>query len=190
MMAGLPLAAPSANPSGKISPTRAEHVAKSLGAKVAMIIDGGPCKVGIESTVLDLLGPQPRILRPGGITAEQISEALGRAVGTAAPPGTPEAPRSPGQLESHYAPGLPVRLNAASVDPGEALLAFGRNPPAAKVTLNLSPAGDTVEAAANLFAMLRELDRPEYRGIAVSPIPETGLGIAINDRLRRAAAPR
>jgi L-threonylcarbamoyladenylate synthase len=188
MMAGLPLAAPSANPSGKISPTRADHVAKVLGGKVSMIIDGGPCKVGIESTVLSLLD-SPRILRPGGITAEQLAGVLGREV-EAQPQETPQAPRSPGQLDSHYAPGLPVRLNAVSVDSGEALLAFGPTAPAAEISLNLSPTGDTVEAAANLFAMLRELDRPSYRGIAVSAIPETGLGVAINDRLRRAAAPR
>jgi L-threonylcarbamoyladenylate synthase len=190
MMAGLPLAAPSANPSGRISPTQADHVAQGLGSKVSMIIDGGPCRVGIESTVLDLLGPQPHILRPGGVTAEQISEVLGRTIDAGASSGRPDAPRSPGQLESHYAPALPVRLNATSVEPGEALLAFGPNPPAAAVTRNLSPAGDIVEAAANLFAMLRELDRPDYKGIAVTAIPDTGLGIAINDRLRRAAAPR
>jgi L-threonylcarbamoyladenylate synthase len=189
MMAGLPLAAPSANPSGKISPTRAEHVASTLGGKVAMVIDGGPCRVGIESTVLSLLDSQPRILRPGGITAAQLSEVLEQEIGTG-PDGAAQAPRSPGQLESHYAPGLPIRLNAVSVEPGEVLLAFGPNPPAAHVMRNLSPSGDTVEAAANLFAMLRELDLPAYRGIAVSTIPDTGLGTAINDRLRRAAAPR
>jgi L-threonylcarbamoyladenylate synthase len=186
-MSGLPLAAPSANPSGKMSPTRAEHVAATLGDKVAAIIDGGPCKVGIESTVVSLLNATPRILRPGGVTAEQISEALQMAVEA----GSESGPlHSPGQLESHYAPILPLRLNADSVGAGEALLAFGAKPPAAAHVLNLSKGGDLQEAAANLFAMLRELDRPDFTGIAVMPIPETGLGVAINDRLRRAAAPR
>jgi len=189
LMCGLPLAAPSANPSGKVSPTRAEHVAANLGDKVAVIIDGGPCRIGIESTVVSFLQSTPRILRPGGITAEQLSEALEMtiAVETGVQDG---ARRSPGQLESHYAPALPVRLNADTAKPGEALLAFGAHPPAAGTTLNLSAAGDLEEAAANLFAMLRELDRPDLAGIAVMPIPEAGLGVAINDRLRRAAAPR
>ena len=186
-MAGLPLAAPSANPSGKMSPTRAEHVAASLGDKVAMILDGGPCKVGLESTVVSLLNTTPKILRPGGITAEQLSEALQMTVEA----GSESGPlHSPGQLESHYAPILPLRLNADRAADNEALLAFGANPPAAALSRNLSSGGDLEEAAANLFAMLRELDRPEFGGIAVMPIPETGLGVAINDRLRRAAAPR
>ena len=189
LMCGLPLAAPSANPSGKVSPTRAEHVAANLGDKVAMIIDGGPCRIGIESTVVSLLQSTPRILRPGGITAEQLGEALEMSIAVEA--GTQDgAHRSPGQMESHYAPALPVRLNAAAAKPGEALLAFGAHPPAETIALNLSATGDLEEAAANLFAMLRELDRPDLAGIAVMPIPETGLGVAINDRLRRAAAPR
>ena len=188
LMCGLPLAAPSANPSGKMSPTRAGHVAETLGDKVAMIIDGGPCKVGIESTVVSLLSATPRILRPGGITAEQLSEALQMTVEASTETGT--ALHSPGQLESHYAPILPLRLNAHSAGLGEALLAFGAKPPAATLSRNLSAGGDLQEAAANLFAMLRELDRPAFTGIAVMPIPETGLGVAINDRLRRAAAPR
>ena len=187
LMAGLPLAAPSANPSGKMSPTRAEHVAATLGGKVAMIIDGGPCKVGVESTVVSLLQATPRILRPGGITAEQLGEALQMSVAAETETG---ALHSPGQLASHYAPMLPLRLDATTVAEGEALLAFGANPPAAALSRNLSPGGDLEEAAANLFAMLRELDRPEWQRIAVMPIPETGLGVAINDRLRRAAAPR
>jgi L-threonylcarbamoyladenylate synthase len=187
LMGGLPLAAPSANPSGKMSPTRAEHVAAMLGDKVAMIIDGGPCKVGIESTVVSLLNATPRILRPGGITAEQLGEALQMTVEA----GSETGPlHSPGQIESHYAPILPLRLNADAVGAGEALLAFGAKPPAAALTRNLSAAGDLEEAAANLFAMLRELDRPDFTRIAVMPVPETGLGVAINDRLRRAAAPR
>jgi L-threonylcarbamoyladenylate synthase len=185
-MCGLPLAAPSANPSGAISPTRAEHVAATLGDKVTMILDGGPCRVGVESTVVSLLGATPTILRPGGITLEQLSSALQTEVAietTAAP----EALHSPGQMPSHYAPNLPVRLDAAAAKPGEALLGFGTAPSA---TRNLSEKGDLEEAAANLFAMLRDLDRPEFSGIAVMPVPESGLGLAINDRLRRAAAPR
>jgi L-threonylcarbamoyladenylate synthase len=185
-MCGLPLAAPSANPSGAISPTRAEHVAATLGDKLAMIIDGGPCRVGLESTVVSLLGSRPVILRPGGITREQLVAALQTEVAVQTG-SVPEAMRSPGQLASHYAPALPVRLDATGAEPGEALLGFGATPLA---TRNLSEKGDLEEAAANLFAMLRDLDRPEFSGIAVVPIPETGLGLAINDRLRRAAAPR
>jgi L-threonylcarbamoyladenylate synthase len=133
------------------------------------------------------LSATPRILRPGGITAEQLGEALQMTVAA----GSEAGPlHSPGQLASHYAPILPLRLDAVSVGAGEALLAFGARPPAAAFARNLSAAGDLEEAAANLFAMLRELDRPEFTGIAVMPIPETGLGVAINDRLRRAAAPR
>lgn len=182
---GRPLAAPSANRSGAVSPTTAEHVAESLGERVALILDGGPCRIGVESTVLDLSHDRPVLLRPGGVPVETLEKALGQSLIRAAE--TPEAPRSPGMLESHYAPGLPVRLNAASPRPGEALLAFG---PAEGAALNLSPTGDLAEAAANLFAMLRALDRAEFTGIAISPIPEHDLGLAINDRLRRAAAPR
>jgi L-threonylcarbamoyladenylate synthase len=185
-MCGLPLAAPSANPSGAISPTQAAHVAATLGDKVAMILDGGPCRVGLESTVVSLLGAKPVVLRPGGITVEQIADALQTDIGIEAQ-SAPEALRSPGQLSSHYAPNLPVRLNAAAAEPGEALLGFG---PAPQAIRNLSEKGELEEAAANLFAMLRDLDRPDFSGIAVMPIPETGLGLAINDRLRRAAAPR
>ena len=183
---GIPLAAPSANVSGSISPTTAHHVAQSLGSRVAMILDGGPCRVGIESSVLDLCHPVATVLRPGGITREALALALCQPV--ALPDSDDSAPRSPGQLASHYAPSLPVRLNAHAVRPGEALLAFGPGHPAA--TLNLSPSGDLEEAAANLFAMLRGLDEPCHSGIAVTPIPMRGLGIAINDRLTRAAAPR
>ena len=184
-----PLAAPSANRSGRISPTTAAHVAASLGARVPLILDGGPCAVGLESTVLDLTGPRPALLRPGAVTEAEIEAVigpLGRAEASAG-----EAPRAPGQLESHYAPALPLRLEATAVDPREALLAFGPEPPAgAAAAVNLSPGGDLHEAAARLFAALHELDRPELKAIAVMPIPETGLGRAINDRLRRAAAPR
>ncbi len=182
--AGRPLAAPSANRSGAVSPTTAAHAAE-LGAAVSLVLDGGPCRVGLESTVVDLSGARPALLRPGGVTPEALEAALGEPLVHAA--ADPTAPRAPGQLESHYAPGLPVRLNAAAAHPGEALLGFGGTPGA---TLDLSASGDPVEAAANLFAMLRALDLPEFTGIAVAPIPERGLGLAINDRLRRAAAPR
>jgi len=180
--AGTPVAAPSANRSGRLSPTTAAHVAASLGAHVAIILDGGPCTIGLESTVLDVSGESPAILRPGGVTQEEIEAALGRPVSVADT--EDDAPKSPGMLSSHYAPVLPVRLGALSAEPGEALLGFGRTDGA---TLNLSADGDLVEAAANLFAFLDELDRPEFPAIAVAPIPETGLGRAINDRLRRAA---
>ena len=185
--AGRPIAAPSANRSGRVSPTTAAHVAAELGDGIAMILDGGPCSVGIESTVLDLTGPVPALLRPGGVTLEQLTEIFGHI--ETSPPDE-QAPRSPGRLPSHYAPGLPLRLDATSARPGEALLAFGREaPPGFAETLFLSRSGDLAEAAANLFLMLRRLDRPEFTGIAVMPIPEQGLGRAINDRLRRAAAP-
>ena len=179
-----PLAAPSANRSGKVSPTTAQHVADEMGDAVALILDGGPCAVGIESTVVDVSGDTPLLLRPGGVPLEDIETALGRSVPVA---GVADAIRAPGMLESHYAPGLPLRLEARHAKPGEALLGFG---PAPEATLNLSEAGDLREAAANLFAMLRALDRPGFTGIAVMPIPKAGLGRAINDRLRRAAAPR
>ncbi|HTR83987.1 MAG TPA: L-threonylcarbamoyladenylate synthase [Reyranella sp.] len=187
--AGVPIAGPSANRSGSISPTRAEHVAESLGSRVALILDGGPCAVGLESTVLDLSSPTPTLLRPGGATREAIEAVIGPiALSEAIPTGT-AARKSPGQLASHYAPARPVRLEATSVGPDEALLAFGPGaPPGARLSLNLSPSGDLTEAAANLFAHMRALDRPEVSRIAVMPIPATGLGLAINDRLRRAAA--
>jgi len=181
-----PVAAPSANQSGRLSPTRAEHVARGLGDRVALILDGGPCAIGLESTVLDLGGGRAAILRQGGVPQEAIEDALGEAVAVAGADDT--APRAPGMLSSHYAPGLPVRLDATAARDGEALLGFG--PDACEATLNLSESGDLVEAAANLFGFLHELDRPPHTGIAVMPIPETGLGRAINDRLRRAAAKR
>jgi L-threonylcarbamoyladenylate synthase len=183
-----PIAAPSANRSGHVSPTLAEHVAAELGSRVALILDGGACPVGLESTVLDLSSSRPALLRPGGVTLEELAARLG-AIDT--PETEAAVPRSPGQLASHYAPRLPLRIDAKEARPGEALLAFGPEaPPGFAKTLNLSPQGDFVEAAANLFAMLRRLDRPEFSGIAVRPLPERGLGRAINDRLRRAAAPR
>ena len=182
--AGRPIAAPSANRSGAVSPTLAQHVAESLGARVGLILDGGPCRVGVESTVLDLSGTTPALLRPGGVPVEALEAALGLRL--VRPTDHADAPKSPGMLESHYAPGLPVRLNAPSAAPGEAMLGLG----AMDCTLNLSPSGDLEEAAANLFAMLRALDRPDFAAIAVAPIPDHGLGLAINDRLKRAAAPR
>jgi len=182
--AGRPLAAPSANRSGKLSPTTAAHVQRSLGKRVAIILDGGPCRVGIESTVLDLTGRRPALLRPGAVTEEEI----GAAIGPLARPAAGAPARSPGLSGTHYAPDLPMRLEAAEARPGEALLAFGpRAPSGAAATANLSPAGDLAEAAANLFAMLRLLDQPRFAGIAVMPVPDRGLGRAINDRLRRAA---
>ncbi len=178
---GRPIAAPSANPSGGLSPTTACHVLEGLGDRVPLILDGGPCRVGVESTVLDLTGATPVLLRPGGLAAEVIERRIG-------PVAAPErgAPRSPGMLERHYAPRRPLRPDAFSARSGEALLGFG--PDAAAAHRNLSASGDLREAAANLFAMLRELDRDEFTGIAVMPVPNTGLGRAINDRLRRAAA--
>ena len=183
---GGPIAAPSANRSGRVSPTEAAHVAEELGDRVDLILDGGRTPVGLESTVLDLSGVTPTLLRPGGVTSEQLTELLGPI---AAPAGG--QPKSPGMLASHYAPSLPLRLEATAARNDEALLAFGPDsPPGFAEVLWLSRSGDLAEAAANLFAMLRALDRPPFTGIAVMPIPEHGLGRAINDRLRRAAAPR
>ena len=150
-----------------------------------MILDGGPTPVGLESTVLDLSGEAPALLRPGAVTLEVLTKLLGPIALTSS-----GLPKSPGMLASHYAPRLPVRVAATDSRPGEALLAFGPNaPPGFAEVLWLSRSGDLAEAAANLFAMLRRLDRPSFTGIAVMPIPDHGLGLAINDRLRRAAAP-
>ena len=187
--AGRPVAAPSANRSGAISPTRAEHVAESLGDKVPMILDGGPCLVGVESTVLDLSTATPTLLRPGGATREAIEAVIGPIALSHAIPSGEAAHKSPGQMQSHYAPARPVRLEATGVAADEGLLAFGPTVPAgAMLTYNLSPTANLGEAAANLFSMMRALDRPGIGRIAVMPIPQTGLGLAINDRLRRAAA--
>ena len=183
---GLPLAAPSANVSGRISATTAQHVAETLGDKVAVILDGGPAHVGVESTIVGLAGPRPLLLRPGGVPREAIEALVGAL----------DAPEegmvaAPGMLASHYAPHCPVRLDVVAPRADEALLAFGPDVPGgARFVLNLSPRGDLAEAAANLYAHLRALDRSDIAGIAVMPIPEHGLGLAINDRLRRAAAPR
>ena len=181
-----PVAAPSANPSGRLSPTTAGHVAATLGDRVAMILDAGPCRIGVESTVVDLSAPDAaRLLRPGGVPRAAIEAEIGALA--AAGHG---APRAPGMMESHYAPRLPLRLDARAARPGEALLGFGPDAPGegAGAMLNLSPAGDLDEAAANLFAMLHALDRPEFSAIAVMPIADEGRGAAINDRLRRAVA--
>ena len=183
----LPLVAPSANPSGRVSPTTAAHVVAELGGAVDLVLDGGPCAVGVESSVLDLSRGRPLLLRPGGLDAARLERLVGPLV-----LGLDEtAPRSPGQLASHYAPRLPVRLDATAVGPDEALLAFGPAPlPGARATRNLSLVGDPAEAARNLFAMLRELDGSGAVSIAVMPITGRGLAEAIRDRLRRAAAPR
>ncbi len=183
---GLPVAAPSANRSGRVSPTTAEHVLRDLGDAVDLVLDAGPCPVGLESTIVDLSEPErARLLRPGGLSRERIEALIGPLEGVDGGP-----VRAPGLLGRHYAPRRPLRLGARRVAADEALLAFGPEPPAgARITLNLSPRGDLAEAAANLFAMLRRLDEAEVRAIAVMPIPAEGLGEAINDRLRRAALP-
>ena len=183
---GVPVAAPSANRSGHVSATMAAHVAADLGGAVAMILDGGPTQVGLESTVVDATGDRPVLLRAGAVTAEQIAAACGIEPIRAFEGGA--HPVSPGQLLSHYAPRAIVRLNATNVQPGEALLAFGPAPLATDGPMfNLSPSGDLNGAAANLFAHLRALDATGVAAIAVMPIPATGLGEAINDRLSRAA---
>ena len=185
----LPIAAPSANPAGGVSPTTADHVAQGLGDRVDLILDGGPCPIGIELTVLDLTEAVPRLLRPGGVARAALEAEIGPLATGQGDPG--QAPRSPGQLASHYAPARPLRLDADTVAADEALLAFGPAPLAgAAVTVNLSAKGDLAEAAANLFSMLHRLDQPGLRAIAVMPIPGPGLGEAIRDRLARAAAPR
>ncbi|SNS15261.1 L-threonylcarbamoyladenylate synthase [Tropicimonas sediminicola] len=181
---GGPVAAPSANPSGKVSPTTADHVLEGLEGRIAAVLDGGPADVGIESTIIGCFD-HPRLLRPGGLPAEAIETALGRPLAHAP---TSDSPNAPGQLPSHYAPDAPIRLNATETRPGERLLGFG--PDVRDAALNLSHSGDLVEAAANLFAYLRKMDAEGSGPIAVSPIPDHGLGRAINDRLTRAAAPR
>jgi L-threonylcarbamoyladenylate synthase len=181
----LPIAAPSANRSGRVSPTTAAHVEAELGELPAMILDGGPCQLGIESTVLSAIGPEPGLLRPGALPREAIELVLGAPLAAAQ---ANHRGASPGQLETHYAPSTTLRLGATSVGPDEALLAFGPNPPqGARVSVNLSVSGNLEEAAAKLFAALRELDQARATAIAVMPIPAYGLGEAINDRLQRAA---
>lgn len=199
--AGVPIAAPSANSSGEPSATTPRHVKDSLGERAPFILAAGSCDVGLESTVLDMSGDVPVILRPGSVTAEDLKPLLGNvAYDLGKDKG--EDVKSPGQLLKHYAPSIPVRLRAVDVKEGEALLAFGslkfmglEGGGAAKdlpdyALRNLSEASDLHEAAANLFTMLRDLDVPENAGIAVMDIPDTGVGIAINDRLSRAAQGR
>ncbi|WP_461405607.1 L-threonylcarbamoyladenylate synthase [Falsiruegeria mediterranea] len=176
-----PVAAPSANPSGRISPTTAAHVRAGLDGRIAAVLDDGPCGVGLESTIVGLAGA-PTLLRPGGLSAEMIEACLGQPIGIYK---QGDALSAPGQLQSHYAPESSVRLNVEAPVGDEVVLGFGNVP----CDLNLSAAGDLTEAAANLFSALHQLDSTG-RPIAVSPIPEKGLGLAINDRLRRAAAPR
>ncbi|MCC6591725.1 MAG: L-threonylcarbamoyladenylate synthase, partial [Xanthomonadales bacterium] len=195
--AGVPVAAPSANRSGHVSATAAQHVAADFDGMapaaaappVALILDGGPTAHGLESTVLDASGDTIVMLRPGAVPADAIEAVLGARIGRALDGG--RQPMSPGQLVSHYAPRARVRLAATEVQDGEALLAFGQDVPATNgPMINLSPRGDLTEAAANLFAALRKLDATGAAGIAVMPIPDHGLGEAINDRLNRAAGPR
>jgi L-threonylcarbamoyladenylate synthase len=187
--AGVPIAAPSANISGRVSATRAEHVAEDFSGSVDMILDGGPCAAGLESSIVALTEGEPVLLRAGALAADEIERVLGRPLRRT---GAAAHIQAPGMMQSHYAPRADLRLNVATPLPGEAFLAFG---PASGVadgapSLNLSPSGDLREAAANLFAHLRALDASGAAIIAVMPIPKTGLGEAINDRLRRAAAPR
>lgn len=180
-----PLAAPSANPSGKVSPTRAAHVTEGLSGRIEAVLDGGSCAVGVESTILGLAGT-PALLRPGGVAAEALEAALGHPIALG---GDAHKPNAPGQLVSHYAPGAAVQLNVSAPNAGQVWVGFG---PCRGAALTLSATGDEVEAAANLFHILRQADALAGDGatIAFAPVPETGLGRAINDRLRRAAAPR
>ena len=177
-----PLAAPSANSSGKISPTTANHVEISLGGKIPYIVDGGSCTIGLESTVVDLSGKAPILLRSGGITFDQLS----KVIGPISPCNNENIISSPGMLNRHYAPDTPIRLNATKFAKTENVLGFGPNAPTS--AFNLSSTGNLIEAAANLFSFMHELNKPGAKPIAVMPIPEMGLGLAINDRLRRATA--
>ena len=188
---GGPVVAPSANRSGHLSPTTAQHVLADLGGRIDLILDGGPTPVGVESTIVACLG-EPVLLRPGGVARADIEAALGRSLAERAdaPDGAANTPIAPGQVVSHYAPRARLRLDARSVAAGEALLAFGPDLPGGAddtaVVLNLSLRGNLVEAAANLFSHLRALDAARPSVIAVMPVPHTGLGEAINDRLKRA----
>ncbi|RRH78459.1 L-threonylcarbamoyladenylate synthase [Falsigemmobacter faecalis] len=186
-VSGVPLAGPSANPSGRISPTTAEHVLEGLDGRIAAVLDGGACRVGVESTIL-APGQPPHLLRPGGISAEEILAVLGTL--PLRPEEDPARPVAPGQLSSHYAPDALVRLNAGSRRANEVFIGFGAVGTGAE--FNLSPTGDLNEAAAQLFAVLRDADRQAGPGgrIAIAPVPTAGIGLAINDRLKRAAAPR
>ncbi|WP_323769450.1 L-threonylcarbamoyladenylate synthase [Antarctobacter sp.] len=180
---GGPVAAPSANRSGQISPTRAAHVMADLGDRIEAVVDGGPCAVGLESTILGLTGTPPTLLRPGGITEDALGAVLHTHIARRR---ETDGITAPGQTRSHYAPRAKVRLNAVEFEPGEARLGFG---PVA-CDLNLSPSEDLTEAAANLFEYLHRLDATGAGTIAITPVPHIGLGVAINDRLSRAAAER
>lgn len=189
---GRPLAAPSANISGGVSPTTADHVLHSLGGRVDRILDGGPCQIGVESTIVRVHEDHIFLLRPGGVSRAEIERAIG--IKLAKPPQT-DKPQAPGMLASHYAPSVSIRLNAKQAEEGEAFLGFGEiDDLSAPLAKNLSQTGDLREAAANLFAHLRAMDAECVQlglsTITAAPIPEEGLGEAINDRLRRAAAPR
>lgn len=181
---GKPIVAPSANKSGRISPTTAGHILQDYGADAPFILDGGPCQVGVESTVLLCDDDKVAVLRYGGLAIEQVEDLIGPVI---RPERDEDAPHSPGQMKSHYAPHLPLRMNAIEAFEGEALLGFGYAPNA---VLNLSESEDLTEAAANLFSMMHQLDNSKYSGIAVMPVPMQGLGLAINDRLKRASYPR
>lgn len=187
---GRPLSAPSANSSGRVSPTTAAHVAADLGDRIPLIVDGGAAPVGVESTIVKVEGEKVRLLRPGGVAADEIESVAGRPLLR----GSDGAIEAPGMMSSHYAPAARLRLDATEVREGEALLAFGPkravHADRAVVVENLSPAGDLREAAAALFAAMQRLDAARAGVVAVEPIPIEGLGEAINDRLRRAAAPR
>jgi L-threonylcarbamoyladenylate synthase len=188
--AGVPLAAPSANRSGRVSPTTAAHVLADLDGRIDWILDGGPSRYGLESTIIACLTDRPQLLRLGAITREAIEAELGSPIDSVSAPRT--APNAPGQLASHYAPDADLRLGADDATADEAALDFGGSlsRSAAKAHLDLSPSGDLLEAASHLFAYLRALDATGAARIAVAPIPRHGLGAAINDRLRRAAAPK
>lgn len=191
---GRPLAAPSANRSGRVSPTTAQHVADDLGDRIGLVLDGGRCRVGLESTILAVNGAHLRLLRPGGLAVEMIEDATGTVVDRSPAQTDAQAIIAPGMLTSHYAPDATLRLNASEVKPGEALIAFGEaqltGAVQTKAVFNLSPSGDLREAAANLFDMLKQADATGASSIAVASVPMHGLGEAINDRLKRAAAPR
>jgi len=191
---GKPVAAPSANRSGRISPTTADHVERDLGAGVGLIVDGGPCRIGVESTIVACLDGPPVILRPGGVSRAEIERVLGKPLEEATQGHAENTVLAPGMLPSHYAPRAKVRMNAQSIKPGEAALDFhgrlGDDDDNAIAYLDLSASGSLMEAAANLFAFLHKLDASGATTIAVAPVPQDGLGEAINDRLSRAAAPR
>jgi L-threonylcarbamoyladenylate synthase len=184
---GGPIVAPSANRSGHVSPTNAAHVLADLRGRIDLIVDAGSCKVGVESTIVSCAG-EPALLRPGGLARDAIERVLGGPLTITSI--DEEAPPAPGMLASHYAPKASLRLEAEGAEPGEALLAFGQAPAFSGPMLNLSPRGDLIEAATNLFSQLRALDASGAKRIAVMKVPHGGLGEAINDRLKRAAAPR